>query len=73
MSDHDQALNPDAGEASWPTAGDAATGEPEPEDEYVAPAMVRVSGGDESDMGGAIAIGAAAVWAIGIGPVWVWT
>jgi hypothetical protein len=42
-------------------------------EEYVAPAMVRVSGGDESDMGGAIAIGAAAVWVIGIGPVWVWT
>lgn len=71
MSDHDQALSPNSGEASSPMAGDAAAGEPE--DEYVAPAMVRVSGGDESDMGGAIAIGAAAVWAIGIGPVWVWT
>jgi hypothetical protein len=42
-------------------------------DEYVPPAMVRVSGGDESDMGGAIAIGAAAVWVIGIGPAWIWT
>ena len=42
-------------------------------DEYVAPAMVRVSGGDESDMGSLVAIGAAAVWVIGIGPAWIWT
>jgi len=38
---------------------------------YSPPAMVRLSG-KEGDYGVAIAIGAAGVWAIGIGLVWVW-
>lgn len=37
--------------------------------EYTSPAMVRLSG-KENDYGAAI--GAVAVWVIGIGPAWVW-
>lgn len=36
---------------------------------YSSPAMVRLSG-KENEYGAAI--GAAAVWVIGIGPAWIW-
>jgi hypothetical protein len=38
---------------------------------YLPPAMLRVSGGDDAEMG--VAIVAVAVWAIGIGLGWIWT